>query len=119
MLLADNPTNNADAGDPDECCEPPPILRPSVLDIVVHQTSDDLLHVLWRRVIDYFDRYFRRHRYSLSFRASSPGGLAPGLCNIASRPTSQRHIHAQWPLNVLSWDILFRKSGKMTKIAIS
>jgi hypothetical protein len=61
VSLTHNAADNAAVGVPDECCELPPIVRPSVLDVVVHQTFDDLLHVHWRRVIDYFDRRFVGH----------------------------------------------------------
>lgn len=52
VLLANNTADNADVGVPNKCCEPSPILRPNVLDVVAHQASDDLPHVLRRRVVD-------------------------------------------------------------------
>lgn len=52
VFLANNTADNAAVRVPNERCEPPPILRASVLDVVINQTSDDLLHVLRRRVVD-------------------------------------------------------------------
>jgi hypothetical protein len=52
MLLANDTADNRAVGAPNECCEPSPVLRPNVLDVVAHQASDDLLHILRRRVVD-------------------------------------------------------------------